>query len=487
MKQQYSRRLWPLWVVLSACGTPHEPRGPTTGTDPADTPADTHLPGTTSAASTPTGTTSTGTTPSGTTTGTTPSGTTPTGTTTTDWVCPPLEAFDVGQGPSLKLCGTPGPGGKLGHLLQALGPTRGGTRDSLFATYVTHVYDDPFRYSISTQVDGAGTASWHDRIDGEVGPCVANGYSAPAGDVNRDGYHDFWMGPFLFHGPFDGPTPCDEAAATIEDPVGLVVVGEFDADGDGWTDVAMGAHYQRLTVHYGPFEGTIPGRFSPAFDPSRVTTYDTLGCLEDFPQAWNLGALAGPGSAVLAVGENWSYSCREPIQIVDLAGPRGRALTLDDRLAWMDGADHPEAIGDWDGDGHPDLYVSHNRILRGPVVGMVDLLPPLYREEMDPLDFKILDLVDDLTGDGKPELIVYTAKDGGTYLVPSTIPPDAYVDVPTVGVRLAFPYRTIANHTVTGDFDGDGRGDFAAANPEADDGAGAIYVWFGRDFVFPGG
>ncbi|MFT4625477.1 MAG: hypothetical protein ACI8PZ_004145 [Myxococcota bacterium] len=268
------------------------------------------------------------------------------------------------------------------------------------------------------------------------------------------------------------------------------MVGDFDADGDGRTDVAFGGYYQQLVVHYGPFEGVRPGTGSPDFDATQVTSFRTLGCLEGFMQTWNLGALAGPGSAVLAVGEDRSYSCREQIQVVDMAGPRGRSLTPDDRLAWGDGAEYLVPLGDWNDDGHADLHVSHASLRAGPFDGSIVLNHPFYVDHMPYIQMKMVRLVQDLTGDGKPELLVTTSLDDDRpYLVPSLIPADAVVHVPTVGTRLDSPdgMTPWIGPYATGDFDGDGLGDFAFGRRSADDDAGAIYVWFGKDVVFPEG
>ncbi|MFT4622697.1 MAG: hypothetical protein ACI8PZ_001353 [Myxococcota bacterium] len=343
-------------------------------------------------------------------------------------------------------------------------------------------------YAVSGPLGRRGTASWRDIASGEV-ECDVGG-PAPAGDVNRDGFADLWIGGHLFHGPFEEHRTCADAAARIVSPISYSPVGGFDADGDGWTDVAFSGNSQQIVVHYGPFEGQSPGWAHPAFDPWAHTLFDPDWCTVEQPTLWNLGPLTGPGSAVLGVGDNISYTCDQKIQLVDIAGPRGRRLTLDHRLAWMEFASDPVPLGDWDGDGVLDLYVSKGHLLLGPFSGEVATTSYApYLDDMVAADIEMSHAVQDMTGDGLPEFVVSTRQDGyRDYLVPSTIPRDGYVHVPSVGVLLqeVVDRSGFENHPcTTGDFDGDGLGDLACGNSLAHDNAGEIQIWYGADVTFP--
>ncbi len=132
-------------------------------------------------------------------------------------------------------------------------------------------------------VEGAHSASEADVIlmgeglNDEFGSAVAG-----AGDTDGDGFEDLVVGAeqlflgggagkaYLFRGPLAGTIPASEADAVLlgeaaDDVFGTSVAGAGDVDGDGRTEVLVGAwdysegtRQGRAYRFHGPLEGTIP-------------------------------------------------------------------------------------------------------------------------------------------------------------------------------------------------------------------------------------
>jgi hypothetical protein len=118
------------------------------------------------------------------------------------------------------------------------------------------------------------SASWTD--DGGVRNVFYLGISdASAGDVNGDGYSDIIVGSadraFVYHGSASGPslTPDWTGTGVPGDVFGISVASAGDVNGDGYSDIVIGAY---LYNNGNPFEGAVSmylgSATGPALSPS---------------------------------------------------------------------------------------------------------------------------------------------------------------------------------------------------------------------------
>jgi hypothetical protein len=453
--------------VDSAHSDPTPPAPTDTGSTPGTKPGDTAA----------TGTTPTGTTP----TGTTPTGTTPTGTTSTsDTGTPPprpcrsVPPSAAGLPPSVKLCGSVGSG--LGFPLSNVGPVQGDGRDVLAVEHdgLIHLLGP-----LPPSGDHAVPALAEATID-------CGSHAAPAGDTDRDGVADLWAWRHLFRGPVRGALTCTDSAAGLDESFSRYT-GGFDADGDGWMDVAAGVDSMGFVVHYGPFDGRVPGAGRPRADPRNTTRALWASCEPGTTEPIVLGPLAGPGSMVLGlVDHTFKSECGATYVLYDLTGTRGRGLDRGDALAYGNGT-HLIGVGDWDGDGFQDL-APYYELIRGPIEGAMWHFDSMY--VLAPGEYlRVAATVPDIDGDGVHELFAYWDRPDPIFVVlPSSAPRSGAIDVGAHAAVLAVPDDVgyvIADHAVGGDFDGDGLGDIAGVSPFAEDHFGGVYIWYGRDITFP--
>ena len=316
---------------------------------------------------------------------------------------------------------------------------------------------------------------------------------AAGGDTDGDGHGDFWGGGHLFLGPLAGSHECDDAAHAWFDG-SAHMVGDFDANGDGYADLVSFSSPSNFFVRYGPFA---PGRIPLASEPEFTGSAGWLWGCEQRGMGWLLPDLAGPGTFVVAAGQHSDpFYCPmgRHTRLVDITGPPGQVWTADDEFAWDDFT-LAAALGDWDGDGHTDI-VNQYQPYPGPVVGSGSEWVEMFDPEAEgPSIFYIEGAVDDVNGDGVREilhLVPETRPDetGWFVLLSGTVGREPFSNemAATVAVPLAYDGDVSrlwrARHPATGDFDGDGLGDLALAVPGSlDEPEDAIFVWRGADLL----
>jgi hypothetical protein len=313
---------------------------------------------------------------------------------------------------------------------------------------------------------------------------------AYAGDTDGDGYGDLWLGQRLFRGPLSGKYDWTDADAILETYLGRSVVGDFDADGDGWPDMAMGGPRQDLVVQYGPFEGhRVDYDRSDEGLLSQITVTEAgEDCGEGELQHVDEAVLvAGSATMPLCAGSRWVY---------DLAGPRGRRLSFQDAKLRLRASDL-EVLPDADGDGKTDLLY-----LGQPVTGPWPDELPASTDHAFPAALSVTDSAQvhatgDVTGDGLGDLLIQ-------HHAPSEPAPSWYVvagttrglglDVRAHGVQLGTPSRDsntqappfYAPRWTWGDLDMDGLAELIASqrNDEQYPGpSGWVWIFNGADIA----
>ncbi len=243
-------------------------------------------------------------------------------------------------------------------------------------------------------------------------------------DLTRDGVDDLVVGDdsaasgtvLLFAGPLSGElTPADAHTTWTGgtwDLLGTGLASVGDLDGDGLGDLAAGGAYA-FTGGIAPVEegqGAVwilteaPGGSLPVADATAVLYGDEPNQAADGPAA--AGDVNGDGFDDLLVSGSTSgvFLVHGPPSTGFLADETTRILIDDHGVASAMIADL-----DLDGDGHTDALLSNSTaglwLARGPLEGTVeatDFVP-------GPLEWRAgaaLALADDVTGDGRPDLLV---------------------------------------------------------------------------------
>mgnify|MGYP003884232655 FL=1 len=307
----------------------------------------------------------------------------------------------------------------------------------------------------------------------------------PVPDVDGDGIYDYWAFYKLLPGPIMGR---DTVAAAYNDaPIahlgpdkvrgplgfGVVMLSNFDADGDGHIDILVDNGGANLyEVYFGPFSGEIVENV-PQADKTNIGTGASSECNE--PPIL-LPDLLGPGRDAIAVGgEDWPRWCPRDRFIFPLEVERtGWAV----ELGSLDfPAGHLQPVGDLDGNGTQDVmafswglepaaalwsepFDEHTSFWELP-------LPPATTSAARG---HLMGTIGDVNGDGIDDLLGYV---NPYYLYGGTAfddEPESYVllspfDDPIVidaGIRVepVAPEAGRAHIPWThGDFDGDGHSD----------------------------
>jgi hypothetical protein len=321
----------------------------------------------------------------------------------------------------------------------------------------------------------------------------------PAGDGNGDGIGDAWFDWRLMAGPMHGDLDCDadDDARLVEYLHGEdLVTGDFDADGDGHADAVVSGHSAGAMVHYGPFSGDIPGYFHEDFDPEKAT-YLKGDCGDEHPFARAVGGIGTDGGMTIAVGNREGKWCEYSTVFFDMKDARGKSLYLDDRLSHIDWWNDAETFGDWNSDGIADMMI-FNAVVLGPLKYVGEDMPRVFGDDRshEGCAVGVRARLDDMTGDGLSDVLLkaegcdapfrntYWVAPGGSFNDGdpfSFLTGAVHIDIDEELTSFPDPsWSTLA----TGDFDGDGKGDFALGRYTYDDYAGRVWVWRGAD-LFP--
>ncbi|MBL7983291.1 MAG: FG-GAP repeat protein [Flavobacteriales bacterium] len=355
------------------------------------------------------------------------------------------------------------------------------------------------------------------------------GYSvACAGDINNDGFSDVvcgaWLAPFpstnagaayVFLGNATGVNTTathrlsrDQGAAQF----GSSVSGAGDVNGDGFSDIIVGAYrYDYLTangtdngvayIYHGSTGGLVGGGLNPA--PS--TTLSSLGISSFFGWAVShAGDVNGDGFSDVVVGDwrdNIGGQTQEGTAFVFHGSATGvnttPATTLQSNSvnAWFGRS--VSTAGDVNGDGYADLIVGAVTFTSGQTqegaaylflgssAGIPTAAFALYEYNVAGANMgESVRTMGDVNGDGYSDFMVgmrlfggagaALGFHGGTYNLANTPTLTRYS-----GQSGARSGTSVAN---TGDLNGDGYSDMAVGAPDASNGQageGVVYVHYG--------
>lgn len=242
-----------------------------------------------------------------------------------------------------------------------------------------------------------------------------------------------------------------------------------DLDKDGKADLAV-TNFISNTISV--FRNTSPSTGTISFAPKVDFMTGT------HPASVSIGDLDGDGMADLAVANLSSNT----VSVLRNTSQSPGIISYADKVDYTTGTGQPYsvAIGDLDGDGKADLAVANDQLFLGlsvfrntsPSSGIIS-----YDEKVDygittASDQRSVS-IDDLNGDGKPDLVVVNTTGGpfptngsisvfrNTSISAGSISYATNVDYVTGG-----PFDTRLYSASIGDLDGDGKPDLATVNVE---------------------
>jgi len=283
-------------------------------------------------------------------------------------------------------------------------------------------------------------------------------YGLVEGDFNGDGRLDLLLGRAVLLNDGTGSFPAPTPSSLIETSADPFLVEAADLDGDRDLDLAI------ITVERSAF--VMLNRGDGTFAPATPGVFDlTLGATE-FILSIRAADLNGDGRPDLAVLNYDQETGTRYIDVFPNNGGRTFAAVIKHPVALSATAFEVEDVS---GDGKPDLLVLNQGVRPRPDLGTVSVLlnkgNGAFSEAVDyvgGVDQSTL-LIGDLTGDGKPDLVVASP---GYQGMPGTDDVRVLLNAGdgTFGFPVAYSMPSIPRSAALGDLDGDGQIDLAVAN-----------------------
>ncbi len=296
-------------------------------------------------------------------------------------------------------------------------------------------------------------------------------YSVAVADFNGDGKPDLAVGNLRYSAILillnttspGATTPSFAPRRTFFDNGGApyaIAAGDFNADGK--PALALASYQNTYSSKVSVLFNESPAiTLIPSFAPQQTFATDSgpdWVAVEDFN---------GDGKPDLAISNQFSNT----VSVLLNTTPSGvTAPTFAPQQTFATGR-NPDSVvvGDFNGDGKPDLAVAN--FLAGTVSVLLNTTPteattPSFapQQTFGVGTYPNSVAVGDFNGDGKPDLVVPNERSGMVSVLLNTTPAGA--TTPSFAPRLTFAAGAVAYSVTVGDFNGDGKPDFAVVNLE---------------------